>query len=35
MPTESIVVISGIVFAFVLFATVLMWGDLYVRRAKH
>jgi len=35
MPTESIIVISGIVFAFAIFAVVLMWGDAYTRHAKH
>ena len=29
MSTGSIVVLSGIVFAFAIFAVALMWGDLY------
>jgi hypothetical protein len=34
MSTASIVVLSGIVLAFVVFATVLMWGDLYSHAVK-
>ena len=29
MSTGSIVVLSGIVFAFAIFAAALMWGDLH------
>lgn len=31
MPTETILVVIGIVIVFALFAAVLMWGDLYTR----
>jgi hypothetical protein len=34
MPTETVLVVSGIVIVFALFAAVLMWGDLYTRRAR-
>jgi hypothetical protein len=34
MDTGGIIVLSGIVFAFALFAVVLMWGDFYSRNAR-
>jgi hypothetical protein len=34
MPTGDIVVISGIIIAFALFAAVLMWGDFYTKRRE-
>lgn len=34
MPAGSIVVIAGIVSAFVLFATVLAWADRYSRKPR-
>ena len=34
MDIGSTVVLGGIVFAFALFAVVLMWGDFYSRNAR-
>lgn len=34
MPTETVLIVSGIVFAFLLFAGVLMWGDIYSSKAR-
>jgi hypothetical protein len=34
MPIDTIMILSGIVFAFLLFAVVLMWSDLYSRKAQ-
>lgn len=35
MSGESIVVLSGVILAFVIFAGVLMWGDLFSHAATH
>jgi len=35
MSTDSVIILSGVVLAFVIFATVLMWGDLYSHDLKH
>jgi hypothetical protein len=34
MAGGDIVIVSGITLAFVLFAAVLIWGDLYSRGAR-
>jgi len=34
MTTGSIILLTGIVLAFAIFATVLMWGDLYSHAVK-
>jgi hypothetical protein len=35
MPTENILVVSGITLAFLIFAAVLAWGDYYTRNVHH
>ena len=32
MSSGNIIILSGIVFAFAIFAVTLMWGDLYSHR---
>ena len=34
MSYGSIIILSGITFAFVMFAVTLIWGDLYSRGAR-
>lgn len=34
MTTDTIMILSGIVFAFALFAATLMWGDIYTHRRQ-
>jgi hypothetical protein len=34
MPTETIIVIAGIVLAFALFAGTLAWGDFYTSHTR-
>jgi hypothetical protein len=34
MPTEIAVIVAGIVFAFLVFAAALAWGDLYSRGTR-
>jgi hypothetical protein len=34
MTIDSIIILSGITFAFALFAATLLWGDYYTNHAK-
>jgi hypothetical protein len=34
MSAGSVIVLSGVILAFMIFATVLLWGDLYSHDVK-
>ncbi len=34
MPTETAIVVAGIVAVFVIYAAALMWGDFYTRNYR-
>jgi len=34
MPTETVIIVAGIVFVFAVFGVVLVWADYYTRNVR-